>query len=296
MSSAAMSLVSASWRSSSTGAPTAWRARARASSSAISPMATPCAALTACASGAASAPSVTTRRTASAAASRPSVRRRASAGVMMPSSAKSSAMRARAWAVRLPARVCSSHRRPFSSVNSKSCMSPKAASSCCVACSSSCHTAGAAAASASWPRALRRPETTSSPCALNRKSTQGAGSPVEGWRVKPTPAPEVPPALPNTMRCTVTAVPMSSDRPLSRRYSRALGACQLPNTAAMARSSCSCGDCGKGRPDARSTLARWARVRARSSAKSSSRSSRPAAICARSASNTSDAMPSTTSP
>ena len=35
-------------------------------------------------------------------------------------------------------------------------------------------------------------------------------SPVDGLRVKPTPVPEVSPMLPNTMACTLAAVPMES--------------------------------------------------------------------------------------
>ena len=47
----------------------------------------------------------------------------ASSREINPSLAMSTAMRTAAWAVRLPSRVWSSHRRPRSTVNSMSCMS-----------------------------------------------------------------------------------------------------------------------------------------------------------------------------
>ena len=57
---------------------------------------------------------------------------------------------------------------------------------------------------------MRMPATTSSPCAFLRKSPYGAFSPVDGLRVNATPVPESSPLLPNTIVCTLTAVPRSS--------------------------------------------------------------------------------------
>ena len=41
--------------------------------------------------------------------------------------------------------------------------------------------------------------------------------PSDGLRVKPTPEPEFGPALPNTIVCTIVAVPTWSEMPLSLR-------------------------------------------------------------------------------
>ena len=57
---------------------------------------------------------------------------------------------------------------------------------------------------------VRMPATTSSPCALMRNSPYSFFSPVDGLRVKATPVAEVSPILPNTMACTLTAVPQLS--------------------------------------------------------------------------------------
>ena len=57
------------------------------------------------------------------------------------------------------------------------------------------------------------PATTSSPCASNRTSPYSTGSPVAGLRVNATPVAESAPRLPNTIACTVTAVPRSSGMP-----------------------------------------------------------------------------------
>ena len=54
------------------------------------------------------------------------------------------------------------------------------------------------------------PDTTSSPCALTRKSPLGSCAPVTSLREKATPDPDVAPLLPNTICCTLTAVPQSS--------------------------------------------------------------------------------------
>ena len=64
---------------------------------------------------------------------------------------------------------------------------------------------------------VRTPETTSSPCAFIRYSPKNTCSPVAGLRVKPTPVPEFSPRLPNTMACTLTAVPSQSSMWLMRR-------------------------------------------------------------------------------
>ena len=58
------------------------------------------------------------------------------------------------------------------------------------------------------------------------------------------PVAEVLPLLPNTMDCTLTAVPRSSAILFCLRYSVARGLFQLPNTASMASCSCTLGSCG----------------------------------------------------
>jgi hypothetical protein len=69
---------------------------------------------------------------------------------------------------------------------------------------------GQRSASASTGCGVRIPATTSSPAALNRNSPKNSRSPVAGLRVKATPEPESSPKLPNTMACTLTAVPSVS--------------------------------------------------------------------------------------
>ncbi|OIQ69650.1 hypothetical protein GALL_487450 [mine drainage metagenome] len=54
---------------------------------------------------------------------------------------------------------------------------------------------------------VRRPDTTSSPCASNSISMTDWVAPVEGLREKATPAPDVIPQLPKTIAWTMTAVP-----------------------------------------------------------------------------------------
>ncbi len=54
---------------------------------------------------------------------------------------------------------------------------------------------------------VRIPATTSSPCALERYSAKNFFSPVEGFRVKPTPVPEFSPMFPKTIAWTLQAVP-----------------------------------------------------------------------------------------
>ncbi len=64
---------------------------------------------------------------------------------------------------------------------------------------------------------VRTPDTTSSPCASKRKSPLGAGAPVSSSRENATPVAEPAPRLPNTICCTLTAVPQSSGMSLMRR-------------------------------------------------------------------------------
>ena len=94
-------------------------------------------------------------------------------------------------------------------------------------------------------RGVRAPETTSSPCALGRKSPEGSGAPVTSSRENATPEPLVSPLLPNTMRCTLTAVPQASGMRFSRRYLTARSPSHESKTARMACWSCSRGSDGK---------------------------------------------------
>ncbi len=64
---------------------------------------------------------------------------------------------------------------------------------------------------------VRTPDTTSSPWALMRKSPHGSGAPVISSRENATPVAQSSPRLPNTIRCTFTAVPHSSGSRLIRR-------------------------------------------------------------------------------
>ena len=66
---------------------------------------------------------------------------------------------------------------------------------------------------------VRTPDTTSSPWAFTRKSPEGSGAPVISSRENATPEHELSPLLPNTICCTLTAVPHSSGMRLMRRYS-----------------------------------------------------------------------------
>ena len=75
--------------------------------------------------------------------------------------------------------------------------------------SSSLWMRGNSSARAESGSVLRMPATTSSPWALTRKSPYSPLVPVAGSRVKPTPVPELSSRLPNTMACTLTAVPRS---------------------------------------------------------------------------------------
>ena len=93
-----------------------------------------------------------------------------------------------------------------------------------------------------------RPETTSSPCAFWRKSPEGSGAPVVSSRLKATPEPDASPLLPNTICCTLTAVPQSSGMRFRRRYSTARSPFQESKTAWIAWRSCSRGSCGNSSP------------------------------------------------
>ena len=95
---------------------------------------------------------------------------------------------------------------------------------------------------------MRTPDTTSSPCAFERKSPLGRGAPVISSRENATPEHDVSPLLPNTICCTLTAVPQSSGMRLMRRYSTARLPIQESNTATIAWRSCSRGSCGKSSP------------------------------------------------
>ena len=51
------------------------------------------------------------------------------------------------------------------------------------------------------------PATTSSPCALIKYSPKISFFPVDGFRVNATPVAQLVPIFPNTIACTLTAVP-----------------------------------------------------------------------------------------
>ena len=85
---------------------------------------------------------------------------------------------------------------------------------------------------------VRTPDTTSSPCALTRKSPEGSGAPVISSREKATPEHERSPRLPNTICWTFTAVPHSSGMRLMRRYSTARSPTHESNTARIDWASC----------------------------------------------------------
>ena len=73
-------------------------------------------------------------------------------------------------------------------------------------------------------------------------------APDAGSRVKPTPDPEARPRLPKTIAWMLTAVPRSSGICSWRRYSTARSVFHESNTACTARSICSRGSWGNGRP------------------------------------------------
>ncbi len=102
---------------------------------------------------------------------------------------------------------------------------------------------------------VRMPATTSSPWALTRNSPYRRLSPVEGLRVKATPVADVSPILPNTIACTLTAVPQDAGMAFNSRYFLARGIIHEPNTAPTAPQSWACGSCGKGEPCFSCTMA-----------------------------------------
>ena len=95
---------------------------------------------------------------------------------------------------------------------------------------------------------VRIPATTSSPWALIRYSPLNRSSPLPASREKHTPVAEVSPILPNTIACTLTAVPHSAGIPSILRYRIARSFIQLSNTAQIAPQSCSYAEVGKSLP------------------------------------------------
>ena len=95
-------------------------------------------------------------------------------------------------------------------VNSTSCMFRYVVSSRSIVSMSWAYASGSSSCSSTSGRGVRMPATTSSPCALMRKSPNGSPfSPVTLLRVNATPVPDVGPVLPNTICWTLTAVPSS---------------------------------------------------------------------------------------
>ncbi len=139
-----------------------------------------------------------------------STRITASFGVSLPSATRSTATFTIALPVRLPLRVCSMNSRLFWIVNSRSCMSRKWSSSSLATRSSSACAPGSFFASSAIGSGVRMPATTSSPCALVRNSPYSSAVPVAGLRVNATPVAQSSPRLPNTIACTLTAVPIAT--------------------------------------------------------------------------------------
>ena len=129
----------------------------------------------------------------------------------------SQAMRTAARPVRLPLRVWSMNTFSSSIVNSKSCTSRKCFSSTLQMRSNSLCALGSTFLSLATGSGVRTPATTSSPWAFIMNSPQKTFSPVAGSRVKATPEPELSPELPNTIDCTLTAVPHSTGMLYLRR-------------------------------------------------------------------------------
>ncbi len=78
-------------------------------------------------------------------------------------------------------------------------------------------------------------------CALIRYSPYSFFSPVLGLRVKSTPVPESPPMFPNTIACTLTAVPLRPVIWLIMRYFLALELSHESKTALTANRNCCTG-------------------------------------------------------
>ncbi len=81
-----------------------------------------------------------------------------------------------------------------------------------------------------------------------RYSPNSFFSPVAGLRVNATPVPDLSPELPNTISCTLTAVPQEYGISFMRRYTSARGLSHERNTALTASSSCVAGSVGKSSP------------------------------------------------
>src|SRR3989339_1354545 len=92
------------------------------------------------------------------------------------------------------------------------------------------------------------PATTSSPWAFTSHSPKNLCSPVAGFLVKHTPVAELLPMLPNTIACTLVAVPQSCGMPSILRYEIARAPFQLLNTAPIPPHSCSHASSGNGLP------------------------------------------------
>ncbi len=79
---------------------------------------------------------------------------------------------------------------------------------------------------------------------------------MDGSRLWATPVPEALPRLPNTIACTVAAVPQSSGMPCTARKATARALLQERKMAPMAAKSWVRASCGKGSPASRSITAR----------------------------------------
>ena len=148
-------------------------------------------------------------------------RSRAVAGAINPSATWSTAICSAAHGVRLAVRVCRRKSSPSWTVNSNSWASPNFRLE---------QRGGALEllVQRGFHTRCRRRRTCERLAAGDDVLTLGAGeevhvetrlAPSDGSRVKATPAPDRPPPLPKTIRCTITAVPMSSGHAgRSRRY------------------------------------------------------------------------------
>ena len=85
------------------------------------------------------------------------------------------------------------------------------------------YTSGISSASCAIGLGVLIPATTSSPWAFIRYSPNRRFSPVEGFLVNATPVPQSSPMFPNTMDCTLTAVPQLPGMSFKRRYTIARG-------------------------------------------------------------------------
>jgi hypothetical protein len=97
-------------------------------------------------------------------------------------------------------------------------------------------------------RVTTLPITTSSPCVISRYSPNSSSRPLMGLRVNTTPLMELALRLPNTICCTVTAVPKLMSMDSSLRYSRTLRERLEAKTSSTHLSSCSKGSSRKAAP------------------------------------------------